>query len=226
MKYKKPEVGEFIIGKFFGPPIYMGKLSDDELLFLKEIATKSKDENISMQTKLAGNLEQQLQLVADGTEVDTFMSIITPHMQTYVYGIDEHRNRFFKSQTSNVFKFNIGAGPWINFQKPNEYNPVHTHNGTLSAIIYVDIPEELKQEQSQISNISNKHCPGKIDFIYGEEGNLSTTMHTYSPEAGDILFFPASLKHTVYPFKSNVERVSISFNVFDILVDDEENTVL
>ena len=36
------------------------------------------------------------------------------------------------------------------------------------------------------------------------------------PKTGDIFIFPAELKHTVYPFTSDVERVTMSFNVFDI----------
>lgn len=214
---------EYKIGKFFGPPIYMSKLSDDDISFFKEIARKSKDANISMEDKLAGNLELQLSLSVNADDRDKFMDIIGPHIQAYVHGIDEQKRMFFKSQDSNVLKFHIGAGPWINFQKANEYNPVHTHNGTLSAIIYVDIPEELKQEQASHAVRSNKYAPGKIDFIYGEQGNLSATMHTYSPDTGDILFFPSSLKHTVYPFKSDVERISISFNVYDLTIDDEDS---
>ena len=214
---------EYKIGKFFGPPMYMGKLAEDQILFFKEIAKKSKDENISMESRLAGNIESQLKLSVDENTKSMFMNIISPHIQAFLLGIDQDKNVFFKSQDSTILKFHIGGGPWINFQKANEFNPVHTHNGTLSAVIYVDIPEELIQEQAHQTVNSNKYSPGKIDFIYGEEGNLSTTMHTFSPKTGDILFFPASLKHTVYPFKSDVERISISFNVYDILIDDEDS---
>ena len=35
------------------------------------------------------------------------------------------------------------------------------------------------------------------------------------PDEKDIYFFPAQLSHQVYPFKSNIERVSVSVNFAD-----------
>ena len=37
--------------------------------------------------------------------------------------------------------------------------------------------------------------------------------HKIIPKTGDFLLFHAGLKHTVYPFKSDVTRTSMSFNV-------------
>ena len=39
--------------------------------------------------------------------------------------------------------------------------------------------------------------------------------HSFFPEEGDMFIFPAWLKHWVYPFKSDCERISVSGNVKD-----------
>ena len=38
---------------------------------------------------------------------------------------------------------------WINYQKQNGFNPPHDHDGKLSFVIYLKIPEELKKENEK-----------------------------------------------------------------------------
>ena len=61
---------------------------------------------------------------------------------------------------------------------------------------------------------NNKDNKGKIVFEYGENVPFIKANHIMTPFEKDIHFFPAKLKHSVYPFKSNVERISISGNFF------------
>ena len=42
---------------------------------------------------------------------------------------------------------------------------------------------------------------------------LSESIHNHKPKVGDVIIFPNYLMHTVYPFNSNGERRSFSFNV-------------
>lgn len=34
---------------------------------------------------------------------------------------------------------------WVNYQKQHEFNPPHDHDGKLSFVAYLQIPEELKK---------------------------------------------------------------------------------
>ena len=34
-------------------------------------------------------------------------------------------------------------------------------------------------------------------------------------KSGDMILFPGEMKHAVYPFKSDVERITLSFNIAD-----------
>ena len=102
---------------------------------------------------------------------------------------------------------------WANFQGPGDFNPPHDHGGALSWVIYLTIPEALKEEQAAYKGRSAG--PGGITFIYGEGPRTFITHHSHFPQEGDMFLFPAGLKHWVYPFKSDCTRVSVSGNVGD-----------
>ena len=46
---------------------------------------------------------------------------------------------------------------------------------------------------------------------------FSLTQNSLFPEVGDCFVFPAFLEHWVYPFKSDVTRISVSGNIVDSL---------
>jgi hypothetical protein len=73
------------------------------------------------------------------------------------------------------------------------------------------IPEEIKKEYKEFKGKSSG--PGGISFIYGEGNRQAITYQAHFPEEKDLFIFPAWLKHYVAPFKSDVERVSISGNL-------------
>lgn len=209
----------FQVIKPFGPPVYFSKLTEEELIFFKLLADQTKTENISMANKLAGNIDSQLELViSDKDQYNKFTDTIYPHIQECIFAFDEQRN-FFQSPNSSLIKFNLGNGPWVNFQRQHEFNPIHTHSGLISVVIYINVPEEIEKERLEQKN-TNKPAAGNIDFIYGENHHFITGMNSFTPTNGDIIMFPAYLKHQVYPFKTDVERISLAFNIYDISVED------
>ena len=52
-----------------------------------------------------------------------------------------------------------------------------------------------------------------MTFISGDVTDWTISANTVFPEKGDMFIFPAKLRHMVYPFKSKVERVSVSGNL-------------
>ena len=101
---------------------------------------------------------------------------------------------------------------WFNNQKDNEYSPLHNHEGILSGVLYLKIAEYLPSRKNQGQD-------GSIIFI----GNTSPTDGLFTvpqfsvlPKVGDIFIFPSTLRHQVYPFRTENEqgiRRSMSFNV-------------
>ena len=54
----------------------------------------------------------------------------------------------------------------------------------------------------------------KVDDIYGEYSDAYKTDLNFMPEVGNMYLFPATLRHYVPPFKSDVIRESISGNIY------------
>ena len=106
---------------------------------------------------------------------------------------------------------------WVNFQKENEFNPFHDHSGAFSFVIWVKIPTDWKEQHAlPISANSNAPKASNFEFRYttmlGEIGYFP--YHLDKEAEGHMLFFPAKLMHTVYPFYNcDKERISISGNI-------------
>ena len=100
---------------------------------------------------------------------------------------------------------------WVVSQYAGEYNPWHHHNGDFSSVIYLKLPPNMHKE---IEEDFEDHYPanGLIEFMFGENQNFRSDNLKFKPVVGKMLVFPSWLRHFVYPFKSEGERRSMSFN--------------
>ena len=112
----------------------------------------------------------------------------------------------------STIKYNLGQGPWVNFQKKGEFNPIHNHGGIVSAVIFIKIPKELKDERD--SSTYTAKASGCLEFLYMGQHIV------VKPKEAMMFLFPAYLQHAVYPYHSDVERVSMSFNFDEVVIDD------
>ena len=101
---------------------------------------------------------------------------------------------------------------WIVSQYKHEYNPVHTHSGNFSGVIYLKIPDDM---ENHFNEETKDHYPasGLIEFSHGEKQDFKSDTLMFKPRVGQMLLFPSWLKHYVKPNLDNKERISISFNV-------------
>jgi hypothetical protein len=92
-----------------------------------------------------------------------------------------------------------------------EANPLHTHDGDLSFVLFTEVPKDLSKEyENHIGNTK----PGAISFVYTlEDRKTLVNEHSFFPIAGSFFIFPACLHHYVNPFKCEGERVSVSGNL-------------
>ena len=109
---------------------------------------------------------------------------------------------------------------------PGDFNPPHTHGGDFSAVIFLKIPKEISNEFDEHTKADIKSFgPGSISFIAGvghqntDEGQQSVWKKDFFPNPGEMFIFPADLLHMVYPFKSNVERITVAYNMNYINVE-------
>ncbi len=187
------------IGKFKIPPNIVKKIND-----FVDIAVidKVKVKELDVGSGLAGQVTQELALpeeIIQGELVKLFSSFTSDYI-----------NGSLGVQIKNFSLLQC----WVVRQFKNEYNPVHWHTGHISGAGWLKLPDNFGT-----TNINKKNNPnGKINFIHGSKQFLSNPRTEISPKVGDMCIFPHYLMHEVYPFNSEGERRSISFNA---LIDDE-----
>ena len=109
---------------------------------------------------------------------------------------------------------------WVNYQNQGEFNPFHNHGGVYSFAIWLKIPTRW-EDQCKLPFLDGITEPEKkasnFEFEYTDIlGHIKTYGYHLSPEwEGVMLFFPAGLKHAVYPFYNcNESRISIAGNLW------------
>ena len=184
----------------FGPKI--AKLKLPQFLIKKingevdKILTKKKlIKKLDYSKKLVGQVKQEFQLPKAFVKKN-LEKVITKEVKNYIK----------KTTGKNTSKVNI-KNFWVVRQFNNEYNPIHFHDGHISGVGYLKIPS-IKSSSKKLVKTD-----GSIDFISGNKMLLSESIHNHQPKTGDVILFPHYLMHTAYPFKSNGERRSFSFNL-------------
>ena len=184
----------------FGPKIAKLKLPQflikkinaevDKILSKKNLVKK-----LDYSKKLVGQVKQEFQLPKAFVKRN-LEKVITKEVKNYIK----------KTTGKNTSKVNI-KNFWVVRQFNNEYNPIHFHDGHISGVGYLKIPSFKSSSRKLIKT------DGSIDFISGNKMLLSESIHNHQPKTGDVILFPHYLMHTAYPFKSNGERRSFSFNL-------------
>jgi len=186
----------------WGPFVLKTKMPN---YIVKKLLTEGKKAKLSYNYKLAGHLDHQF-LYPQKVQ-QWFYSEIQPIIQTY-------RNAHCNFHGIEKLDVELQAEDlWVNFMKPGDFNPKHTHGGEYSFVLFLDVPEALKKEQDAFEGTSSK--PGSLLFEFTQQARppWATTGAQIVPETGDFFMFPALLQHWVAPFKSKTTRVSVSGNL-------------
>lgn len=187
----------------WGPCVVRMKITE---VFKKLLLDEGKVSDIDFTTKLAGIIENE-----KGYSEEVKKKV-APFMAQCLGVYDQAYTQRVAKQHDKPPEYILSA-LWINYQKKNEYNPPHDHDGKLSFVTYLQIPEELKKENVAYNG---KSCgPGGIQFVYGDGPRDCISYQSFFPEEGDMYIFPAWLKHWVAPFKSDCVRISVSGNIHD-----------
>ena len=141
----------------------------------------------------------------------------------------------------NNYKPNLGilsSHGWANINRKGDFNREHVHPDChWSGVYYVKTPANCGElrfhnpiaassmvDSSHLLNIKSK----KTDYdVIGEQQNNFVDSSflggvTLDPHEGTLLIFPSWLFHSVYPNRSDYDRISISFNI-KIMVPEETN---
>jgi hypothetical protein len=107
---------------------------------------------------------------------------------------------------------------WVNFQKKYEFNPIHTHSGDYSFVIWIRIPYDLLNEINlDNSKNSSQPCNSLFEFHFiSASGDISSLpLKVDKNWEGTMIMFPSWINHSVYPFYTSDDyRISISGNIY------------
>ena len=184
------------------------KLSDKEMEYLWKCIDNRKE---SVKHELAGQIHDSNFLVDKSDWF--FINTIKPLLKKYANEFNNLGDAAPVNQKHPYYLSNF----WVNYQKQTEFNPVHDHNGVYSFVIWMKIPtKHFEQNKNPISSRSNANMISTFQFRFLDIlGQNAGYIYEMNPEMeGTLVFFPAKLRHVVYPFYNcDEDRISISGNI-------------
>ena len=190
----------------WGPHTIETQIGQEFADILLEKGNESREKNLDHTKSLAGQMDYEY-YYEDYQE--WFCPLFDPFISSYQTGAMSEGLRLFKKPVIGYEMISL----WINYQQANEYNPPHNHGGDISFVTYLQVPEEIVNENEETKHLHNNPGPGMICFDMGPEMPFSVTRVGKMPQVRDIFIFPAWLQHHVNSFKSDVERISVSGNL-------------
>lgn len=199
--------------------ILNAKFTDNELKPMLDEINDIKAKNFSAKkfnSNLAGNLEKEFELIECHSHMNSLLLPLTKTYNKQFEIVDEVGSGIF----NKPFPISLKK-LWVNFQKKNDFNPIHRHGGVISFVIWIDVPYAIDDEkQHPASRESTSNIPGHFQFLYT---NILGGLSPYNIPAdytfkNQMVMFPAKLSHSVYPFRTSDDyRISVSGNFgFDI----------
>jgi len=183
---------------YWGPLLFKTKINKEDLIKINNLCKK--DRTKDARKTLAGHLDHEYLI-----EKEKLFKILFKYFEIY-------KDFYYEWYRKKISSIEINSS-WVNYMKKGDYNPPHVHLGCqLSSVIYLKVPNVLKKEHNDYAGSIKDGGPAGISFFHGEHRPLSIDQVQLFPEEGDFFIFPAFLRHSVSPFKSDVERVSVAAN--------------
>jgi hypothetical protein len=180
----------------------------EALMHLSRQVVSSPEQSPDASRKLAGQLFQQRELHPQHPVVQSLcQSVILPGCERWIrHVIDQQPPQGRGPWTPGRYSLRL-IDLWLNVQRAGDYNPTHTHGGSFSGVLFLQVPPQ----------ICGDRFDGQLCFHGPEEWQIQTfrtgMAHYVLPVPGQYYVFPAWQPHSVAPFRGEGERWSIAFNV-------------
>lgn len=186
--------------------INLDNIDNDQLAWFAHDLTEKMASDDRRTTQRDGGIQQTFRL-GWNPEADHLIHEIREvgnAIMTDAYGIDRNMH-------------DLGVTPWVNIDVPGHHHVPHTHPGAMYCCVYTvkcDTPTRLVFHRPnehalaewiwRMSDGENYNAQPNSEFLAAE-----SVLH---PEAGDLVFFPPYLAHSVDPYKGEGERITIAMN--------------
>jgi hypothetical protein len=193
------------------------KFTSEELAPIRQEISKIRNNfssSIPHNKDLAGQIQNEFKLV---DSVDYVARLMLPLVATFDEQFGGYVTQALMAYGSDSRKKEVRIqNVWVNFQEKHEFNPIHSHLGILSFVIWLDIPYEINKElEASPGNKSNHNLAGHFNFhIINTLGEIKTlSIPADSSYQNQAIIFPAVMRHSVSPFySSDGYRVSLAGN--------------
>jgi len=194
--------------------VFSAKLSEEQMEPIKsEINDIQKNFDLydsrKHNSQLVGNIKREYKLFECNRYLEhLFMPLVYEYDKKYGY-VGQ-----FDLPTKNS---HVGlSSSWVNFQQKHEFNPIHSHDGILTFVIWIKIPYDMEDELKTSPGInSNYNAAGMFSFQYIDTTGTIRTHNIPVDKSMEncVILFPSKFNHCVYPFFSSDEyRISVSGN--------------
>lgn len=129
------------------------------------------------------------------------------------------RMTHFQEATADSYEWHLRM--WANVTPEGGLNQLHAHPGNLwAAVLYLDIGDDADSSSDVGGSfyledprfpMSAMHNPA-VRMI-GVDGNPQQYEVELKPKRGNLVLFPAWLRHGVRPYNGKRERISIAMNI-------------
>ena len=131
--------------------------------------------------------------------LDNLKSIIKNEIKLYKLKFNDEKCSFIK-KWPKIEKLAC----WHVILKQQGHQNSHIHpGGWLSGVFYLKVTPDLGRNE------------GAIEFCLNGEHyfDVNSPKIIHQPTVGDIILFPSSLHHKTIPFTSDIDRISIAFDL-------------
>tara|TARA_B110000902_G_scaffold207518_1_gene236537 strand:+ start:291 stop:905 length:615 start_codon:yes stop_codon:yes gene_type:complete len=188
----------------FAPLVYFTRVPNNIIAMLAAAGETARAESTAINDQLVGEIKHEYALVFSDADSSEWVDFV------WEKTIEFYNKTPITPNHTNLLKNASLGQPWINYSYAGNFNPMHIHTGSLSYIIYVDIPDNIRDNYKN----GYSQTKGILELSYN-----NSQVHV-SPRTGDMIIFPSNVYHGVYPFDVDGCRISVSGNIHDAHVEN------
>jgi len=160
------------------------------------------DQSLRMGTQTPTDLR-----FSDVPVIRDFFDALDKPIRTYMAGFGSNAMHPLDSRNTGSYRF---AGAWSVKLTAGGHHVNHVHpKGWISSSYYVDVPDEVENEESKAGWIQFGQPPFDVKDQYG---NLLGPERFIKPEPGLVVLFPSYLWHGTVPITGKSTRMTLPFD--------------
>ena len=185
------------------------QVPEDIFQWLKDVSLDAKKNGKDFRGELAGQLSEEYEIKERTEEFETWLANCSITGNVY----QSWKKMVVLNENAPIMLQNL----WVNYQKKYEFNPLHTHSGFVSFVIFMSIPYDLQDEEDRYKHANNRTA-SKFAFISPDHrypGGIHTaSLNVDKTYLGKIIMFKSTQTHGVNPFYTSDDyRITISGNL-------------